>query len=194
MERSLKAVKSADRFSSQSSNSLQSINSILSDEANTSFLSYSSTAAAAKNAKTDSIHATASDNNKNSTFESIALEEPEVQQKDVVVDSASQSLTDILDNVRPPKILPPSVSRDFLNSSRRSSQDSLVESVDRVVTPTSNPKSSMIKLPGGGVLQKHVDVTRIDLERQQKVTWNYNLIKHKNRLIICQLSLKQWFY
>ena len=167
-------MKSVERFSSQSSNSLQSINSILSDEANTSMLSYSSAAVAAAvaciNPRPDSIHGIEVEANKLPKLEVETSENTKVPERDGGMESASQSLTDILDNVRPPKLLPPVVNRDLSSlRSYQGSQESLAESIDKSMASNPDLASHMIKLPGGRVLQKHVDVSRIDLERQQKV-------------------------
>ena len=162
-----------DRYSSQSSNSLQSINSILSDEANTSMLTYSSVAAAPKNAKNDTIHAV--EDNGNNVVPKVRIEHAEEIQtieKEGGIESASQSLTDILDSVRPPKMRPPSAHRELLGTRYQGSQESLAESIDRSMATTPDLTGSMTKLPGGRGLQKHIDMSRIDLERQQKVIHN----------------------
>ena len=172
IEGSLKTVKSVDRYSSQSSNSLQSINSILSDEANTSMLTYSSVAAAPKNAKNDTIHAV--EDNVNNVVPKVRIEHVEEIQsieKEGGIESASQSLTDILDSVRPPKMRPPSAHRELLGTRYQGSQESLAESIDRSMATTPDLTGSMTKLPGGRGLQKHIDMSRIDLERQQKVIY-----------------------
>lgn len=163
-------MKSVDRYSSQSSNSLQSINSILSDEANTSMLSYSSAAVVCKNPRPDSIHSIEVEANKVPIIEVETLENTKVPERDGGMESASQSLIDILDNVRPPNLRPPSVNHD-LSSPRdyQGSEESLAESIAKSMASNPDIAGHMIKLPGGRVLQKHVDVSRIDVERQQKV-------------------------
>ena len=133
-------------------------------------LSYSSAAVACKNPRPDSIHGIEVEANKLSKLEVDTLENTKVPERDGGVESASQSLTDILDNVRPPKLLPPTVNRDLPSPrSYQGSQESLAESIDKSMASNPDLASHMIKLPGGRVLQKHVDVSRIDLERQQKV-------------------------
>ena len=137
IEGSMKAVKSIDRFSSQSSNSLQSINSILSDEANASMLSYSSAAPMAKNSRPDSTPGTEPDVPKQSTIETTLPNEKNAADKETTIESASQSLTDMLDNVRPPRLLPPAASRDYARPisprSYHGSQESLAESIIKVL-------------------------------------------------------------
>ena len=176
IEGSMKAVKSIERFSSQSSNSLQSINSILSDEANASMLSYSSAVPNAKNSRPDSIPGTESEVSKQPTIEIDVPNENKISDKEANIESASQSLTDILDNVRPPRLLPPAASRDYARPvsprSYHGSQESLAESIksmNKAIASNPDLAGPMNRLPGGRGLQKHVDVSRIDLERQQKV-------------------------
>ena len=179
-----------DRYSSQSSNSLQSINSILSDEANTSMLTYSSVAAAPKSAKNDTIHAV--EDNGNNVVPKVRIEHAEEIQaieKEGGIESASQSLTDILDSVRPPKMRPPSAHRELLGTRYQGSQESLAESIDRSMATTPDLTGSMTKLPGGRGLQKHIDMSRIDLERQQKVIY---ISDHVYFLIDYFRTVKHW--
>ena len=110
------------------------------------------------------------------TIEVELSNENKTQEKEGTIESASQSLTDILDNVRPPKLLPPAANRDYARPisprSYQGSQESIAESIKSInKTIASNPDLAghMNRLPGGRGLQKHIDVTRIDLERQQKV-------------------------
>ena len=179
-----------DRFSAQSSNtSLQSINSILSDEANTSFLSYSSTLAAVKNnsrshhfSNSDNPTKTESGNDAEDEFSTLSTDgdtkgNDEKDDKEALLGrAASQSLSDILDHVRPPKILPPpspshlQLPRDVHAHGSRESLKSLTESLAVDNRGTVDPaSSSQLKLPSGAVLQKHVDISRLNVERQQKV-------------------------
>ena len=159
-----------ERFSSQSSNSLQSINSILSDEANTSMLSFTSSAVPSKYSRPENTPVSEAEAQHVPKVKVHLSEETKMSENEGVTESASQSLTDILDNVRPPQVRPPSAgNRELLTPSYRGSQESLAESINKSIASNPDLSSSMIKLPGGRVLQKHVDTSRIDLERQQKV-------------------------
>ena len=158
-----------ERFSSQSSNSLQSINSILSDEANTSMLSFTSSAVPSKYSRPENTPVSEAEAQHVPKVKVHLSEESKMPVNEGVTESASQSLTDILDNVRPPQVRPPSGNRELLTPSYRGSQESLAESINKSIASNPDLSSSMIKLPGGRVLQKHVDTSRIDLERQQKV-------------------------
>ena len=102
--------------------------------------------------------------------------ETKTQEKEGTIESASQSLTDILDNVRPPKLLPPAAIRDYARPisprSYHGSQESIAESIksmNKAIASNPDLAGQMNRLPGSRGLQKHVDVSRIDLERQQKV-------------------------
>ena len=113
---------------------------------------------------------------KQPTIEVERPKENKTPEKETTIESASQSLTDILDNVRPPRLLPPAASRDYARPvsprSFQGSQESIAESIRSMnKSIASNPDlaGSMNRLPGVRGLQKHVDVSRIDLERQQKV-------------------------
>ena len=68
---------------------------------------------------------------------------------------------------------PPSAHRELLGTRYQGSQESLAESIDRSMATTPDLTCSMTKLPGGRGLQKHIDMSRIDLERQQKVIYIY---------------------
>ena len=44
-----------------------------------------------------------------------------------------------------------------------------IKSINKTIASNPDLAGHMNRLPGGRGLQKHIDVTRIDLERQQKV-------------------------